>query len=82
MYKISSNRGDDSAGVVNGFELKNTAKPKRRGIDIMGCLNVKECPCPHKDCPNNAKCCLCVINHRTHGLPFCLIKKTGEKGEV
>lgn len=29
----------------------------------MGCPNVKECACPKKTCPNNGKCCACVIEH-------------------
>lgn len=27
-------------------------------------INAKMCPCPEKDCPNWAICCLCVSNHR------------------
>ncbi|WP_312651290.1 GNAT family N-acetyltransferase [Aminipila sp.] len=39
----------------------------------MSCQNVKECACPKKTCPNNGKCCTCVIKHReTDSLPYCL----------
>ena len=26
--------------------------------------NVKECACPKKTCPNNGRCCACVIKHK------------------
>lgn len=36
----------------------------------MSCPNVKECACPKKTCPNNGRCCACVIKHReTDSLP-------------
>lgn len=39
----------------------------------MGCPNVKECICPKKTCPNNGKCCACIIKHKdTDSLPYCL----------
>ena len=44
----------------------------------MGCGNVKECACPKKTCPNNGKCCACVIKHReTDSLPYCLFLDIG-----
>ena len=40
----------------------------------MSCPNVKECACPKKTCPNNGKCCACVIKHReTDSLHYCLV---------
>jgi len=47
----------------------------------MGCLNVIECDCPKRDCPNNRKCCACVIKHKeTDSLPYCLFKdNNGDK---
>ena len=34
----------------------------------MKCPNVKKCACP-----NNGKCCACVIKHKeTDSLPYCL----------
>ena len=30
----------------------------------MSCMNVKNCACPKKTCPNHGKCCACVIKHR------------------
>jgi len=42
------------------------------------CPNVKECACPKKTCPNNGKCCACVIKHKeTDSLPFCLFLDNG-----
>ena len=43
--------------------------------------NVKECACPKKSCPNNGKCCACVIKHRdTESLPYCLfLDNEGDK---
>ena len=39
----------------------------------MNCTNAKECACPKKSCPNNGKCCECIIKHKnTDSLPFCL----------
>lgn len=39
----------------------------------MSYPNVKECACPKKTCPNNGKCCDCVIKHKkTDSLPFYL----------
>ena len=39
----------------------------------MNCASVQGCACPKKTCPNNGKCCACVIKHReTDSLPFCL----------
>ncbi len=44
----------------------------------MNCPNVTECACPKKTCPNNGKCCACVIKHRgTDSLPFCLFLDNG-----
>ena len=38
----------------------------------MSCPNVKECACPKKTCPNDGKCCACVIKHKkTDSLPYC-----------
>ena len=47
----------------------------------MGCHNVKECSCPKKDCPNNGKCCICIVKHKnTDSLPFCLfLDNNGDK---
>ena len=47
----------------------------------MNCVNVIECACPNKDCPNNGKCCACVIKHKdTDSLPFCLfLDNNGDK---
>lgn len=47
----------------------------------MGCANVKECACPKKTCPNNGKCCACVIKHKaTDSLPYCLfLDNDGDK---
>ena len=40
------------------------------------CPNTKECACPKKTCPNNGRCCDCVVKHRkTDSLPFCLFPK-------
>ena len=40
----------------------------------MSCPNVKECACPKKTCPNNGRCCACVIKHReTDSLPYPVI---------
>ena len=39
---------------------------------MAGC-NSENCLCPHKECPNNGKCCACVGAHRGGGsLPYCL----------
>jgi len=39
----------------------------------MSCSNVKECICPDKTCPNNGRCCACIIKHKnTDSVPFCL----------
>ncbi|MDR1762113.1 MAG: hypothetical protein LBR55_06660 [Bacteroidales bacterium] len=39
----------------------------------MTCSNKKECACPKITCKNHAKCCNCVVKHRTtDSLPFCL----------
>jgi hypothetical protein len=44
----------------------------------MECTNVKECPCPKTACPNNRKCCACIVNHKeTDSLPFCLFLDNG-----
>lgn len=44
----------------------------------MNCPNVTECACPKKTCPNNGKCCSCVVKHRdTDSLPFCLFLDNG-----
>lgn len=47
----------------------------------MNCPNVKECACPKKTCPNNGKCCACVIKHKdSDSLPFCLfLDNAGDK---
>ena len=47
----------------------------------MSCPNVKECACPKKTCPNNGRCCACVIKHReTDSLPYCLfLDNDGDK---
>jgi len=42
------------------------------------CLNVAECACPKKSCPNNGRCRFCVMKHReTDSLPFCLFLNNG-----
>ena len=47
----------------------------------MSCPNVKECACPKKTCPNNGRCCACVIKHReADSLPYCLfLDNDGDK---
>jgi len=47
----------------------------------MSCANVKECECPKKSCPNNGKCCSCVVKHKeTDSLPYCLfLDNNGDK---
>ena len=38
----------------------------------------QECCCPKKTCPNNGRCCACVIKHKeTDSLPFCLFLDNG-----
>lgn len=48
------------------------------------CPSVKECACPKKTCPNNGKCCACVIKHRTtDSLPYCLfVDNEGDKSVI
>ena len=44
----------------------------------MPCSSVNECACPKKTCPNNGRCCACVIKHKeTDSLPFCLFLDNG-----
>jgi hypothetical protein len=44
----------------------------------INCVNLNECPCPKRSCPNNGNCCLCVIKHKnTDSLPFCLFLDNG-----
>lgn len=51
----------------------------KRQLSVMGCPNVKECACPKKTCPNNGKCCACVIKHRETGsLPCCLFPDSND----
>ena len=47
----------------------------------MVCSNVNDCACPKKECPNNSKCCACVIKHKkTDSLPYCLfLDNNGDK---
>ena len=54
---------------------------KKKEYRKMDCLNVEECTCPKKECPNNGKCCACVIKHRnSDSLPFCLfLDNNGDK---
>ena len=56
-------------------------KQNKGEVPGMSCPNVKECACPKKTCPNNGRCCACVIKHReTDSLPYCLfLDNDGDK---
>ena len=46
----------------------------------MESCNSIECPCPKRACPNNGKCCTCVLKHKNQGdLPICLF--AGKDGD-
>jgi hypothetical protein len=48
----------------------------------MNCPNVKECSCPETQCPNHARCCACVLNHKNgKAAPYCLRKNFEKRNE-
>lgn len=80
---VIKHRGTDRS--INGSTRYALAckdcKQNKGEVPGMSCPNVKECACPKKTCPNNGRCCACVIKHReTDSLPYCLfLDNDGDK---
>ena len=81
FVKIARDWCDYHGIEYTDIQIKDEPAPQPEVEESKGtpCDNVTNCPCPKTECPNNRKCCACVVKHKKGGkLPFCLRKNEGE----